>query len=182
VTEGPTIRTERLVLRRWRDDDIAPFAAFNSDPEVMRFYPSTNTEEQTRNLVGRFETHFEEHGFGIWALEHAGNGAFLGFTGLTTVPFDAHFTPAVEIAWRLGKEHWGNGYATEAARAALGFGFDDIDLDEIVAMAVPANTPSVAVMERIGMVHDGYFENPRLEDGPLKQHVLYRATKGQIGG
>jgi RimJ/RimL family protein N-acetyltransferase len=183
LTSGPTLQTERLVLRRWRYDDVAQLAVFNADPDVMRFYVSTNTLEQTANLVERFEDHFEEHGFGIWALEARQGGPLLGFTGLTNVPIEADFTPAVEIAWRLGKEHWGNGYATEAARASLAFGFAELGLEEIVAMAVPANIASLAVMERIGMIRDleGDFDNPMIPDGPLRRFVLYRISRSGTG-
>src|SRR5438128_1467437 len=120
---GPELRTERLLLRRWRDGDREPFAAMNADPAVMEHFPGTLTREQSDATIGRFDREFDERGYGLWAVE-APDAPFAGFVGLHLAAFDATFTPAVEIGWRLAREHWGRGYATEAARAALAFGFD----------------------------------------------------------
>jgi ribosomal-protein-alanine N-acetyltransferase len=172
--------TERLLLRRWRDDDRAPFAALNADPEVMRHFPARLTREESDALVDRAEQHFERHGYGLWALERRDTGAFIGFTGLAVPRFEAHFTPAVEVGWRLARSAWGAGYASEAARAALAVGFGEAGLDEIVSFTVPANTRSRAVMARIGMTHDPRddFDHPGLPEGhPLRPHVLYRIRR-----
>ncbi|NND84694.1 MAG: GNAT family N-acetyltransferase [Acidimicrobiia bacterium] len=169
--------TERLTLRRWVESDLPGFAAMNVDPDVMEYFPAFVSEEDTRAVVERFESLFDEVGYGPWALEH--DGEFIGFTGLLIHTFPAHFTPAVEVGWRLRKEAWGHGFATEAARAALRVGFEDHAIDEIVSMTVPANVKSVAVMERLGMVRDPAddFDHPRVPEGsPLRRHVLYRLS------
>lgn len=178
--EGTTneIRTERLLLRRWRPEDRAPFAALNADPEVVAFLPKPLTRAESDAMIDRIERHFDEHGFGAWAVEAVGKG-FIGLVGLAHVGFDAPFVPAVEIGWRLSRQGWGCGYATEAARAALEHGFETLGLEEVVAFAVPANTRSTAVMERIGMTRDpeGDFDHPSLPSGhPLRRHLLYRIT------
>jgi RimJ/RimL family protein N-acetyltransferase len=122
---GPELRTERLLLRRWRETDREPFAALNADPEVMEHFPGPMAREESDTFVDRIETHFAEHGFGLWAVEVVSTGSFAGFVGLAVPRFQAHFTPAVEVGWRLARQRWGNGYATEAARAALAFGFEE---------------------------------------------------------
>lgn len=178
--EGNELVTERLLLRRWRRSDREPFAALNADPRVMEHFPGGLSEVQSRDLIRRIEEHFDTYGFGFWAVEVPGVADCIGFTGLKRVTFDAHFTPAVEVAWRLAAEHWGRGYATEAARAAVGHAFGPLDLDEVVSFTVPANTRSRAVMERLGMRHDagGTFEHPALPVGhPLREHVLYRLAR-----
>lgn len=182
MSRGPTITTQRLVLRRWVKEDLAPFAALNSDPEVMEHFPSTINETETAILIARFELSFEENGFGIWAVEIAWARTFIGFCGLLPVGFDAPFTPAVEVGWRFAHASWGNGYATEAAVAAMTYGFNEGGLDEIVSFTVPANDRSWRVMERLGMRHDpdGDFEHPSLPEGdPLQPHVLYRITASE---
>ena len=149
----------------------------NADPEVMRHFVEPLTREASDALVDRIEEGFAIWGFGLWAVEVVGVADFIGFTGLWPVGFEAHFTPAVEVGWRLSKGHWGHGYATEAARAALAFGFEQAGLNEIVSFTIPANKPSVEVMERLGMTHNPSddFDHPRLEaDSPLRRHVLYR--------
>lgn len=174
------IRTDRLLLRRWRPEDREPFSAINADPEVMQFMPAVLSRERSDALADRVEAHFAVEGFGPWAVEVVGDRDFIGYVGLLAVSFDAHFTPAVEIVWRLAAEQWGRGYATEAAAAALEHGFECLGLEEIVSFAVPANTRSRAVMERIGMVRDemGDFDHPSLPAGsPLRRHVLYRKTR-----
>ena len=176
----PELRTERLLLRGWRDADRAPFAALNADPEVMEHFPSTLSRDASDRLVDAIAEGWARNGFGLWALERLEDGAFLGFTGLSRPSFDAPFMPAVEVGWRLAQAAWGRGYATEAARAALAFGFDAAGLDQIVSFTVPANVRSRAVMERIGMTHDPAddFDHPRLPDGHrLRRHVLYRLRR-----
>ena len=175
----PRVETERLLLREFLDRDRAPFAALNADPRVMEHFPSALTPEESDELVDRFGQRWAEDGLGLWAVERRDDGAFLGFTGLAPPRFEAVFTPCVEVGWRLAAEAWGHGYATEAARAALAFGFEVRGLSEILSWTVPANLRSRAVMERIGMTHDPAddFDHPRVSDGhPLKRHVLYRLS------
>ena len=171
--------TERLLLRRWRPEDLEPFAACSADPEVMRYFPSTHSREQSDALAREFANGVEQRGWGFWAVEVRDGAPFIGFVGLMQPTFEAHFTPAVEVGWRLGREHWGHGYATEAARASVDFGFEELDLDEIVAVTVPANARSRRVMERLGMTRDPAddFDHPRVPPGPLKRHVLYRLPR-----
>lgn len=169
--------TERLLLRRWRLSDRGPFAAMNADPEVMRYFPATLAPDRSDALIDRIEAGFGRYGFGLWALEVAGTGEFIGFTGLSVPAFDAHFTPAVEIGWRLARPSWGYGYATEAARRVLASAFADFGLDGVVSFTSLANVRSQAVMRRIGMTHDPAddFDHPRLPPGHrLTRHVLWR--------
>jgi RimJ/RimL family protein N-acetyltransferase len=178
----PELRTERLTLRRWRDADREPFAAVNADPRVMEFFLAPLSREGSDALVERIEAGFDRHGFGLWALEVRGSGEFIGFTGLAPPEFDAHFTPAVEVGWRLAAPAWGQGYATEAARAAIGFGFERAGLEEIVSMTSATNLRSRAVMERLGMSHDPAddFDHPAIPAGhPLRRHVLYRLSSAR---
>jgi ribosomal-protein-alanine N-acetyltransferase len=186
-----TLTTPRLLLRPWRDDDVEPFAAMFDDPAVMAFLMPArgrmSTSEDTDRaaieaIVGRVRAHFDRHGFGWWAAELKETQAFIGFVGLSHVPFEAHFTPAVEIGWRLASAYWGRGYATEGARASLETAFTRLGLDEIVSITVPANARSRRVMERIGMTRDPAddFDHPRLAEGdPLRRHVLYRIGHAQ---
>ena len=174
------LQTERLILRRWRESDHEPFAAINADPRVMEHFPALMTLAETAALIARYEAHFQQHGFGNWAMEVPGVTSFAGFVGLTIPRFEAHFTPCVEIGWRLAAEFWGRGYATEGARAALGFGFNDLGLAEIVSYTVPANRRSRRVMEKIGMKHDaeGDFDHPLGPAGhPICRHVFYRLSR-----
>lgn len=146
----------------------------------MRWLPRLLTRAESDAFIDRIEQHFEDHGFGLWAVELEGEAELIGAVGLLRVSFEAHFAPAVEVGWRLTADRWGAGYATEASAAALAWGFDSLDLDEIVAFTVPENTRSRAVMERLGMTHDPAddFEHPRLaEDSPLRHHVLYRKRR-----
>jgi ribosomal-protein-alanine N-acetyltransferase len=150
----------------------------------MEHFPYALTREQTSALIDRIESGFDRNGFGLWALERSDTSEMIGYTGLVNQTFDAHFTPAVEIGWRLAKEHWGRGYATEAARAALHFGFTEAGLGEIVSFTVPANVRSTAVMKRLGMERDPAddFDNPFIPEGsPLRRHVLYRLTVERWG-
>jgi len=175
--ELPELRTERLRLRGWRDADRAPFAALNADPRVVEYLSAPLSAAASDALAARIVAHFAEHGFGPWAVEIPDVAPFAGFVGLAVPRFGAHFMPCVEIAWRLAAEHWGRGYATEGARAALDFGFAGLGLPEIVSFTVPANLRSRHVMEKLGMNHDvnGAFDHPELPAGhPLRRHVLYR--------
>ena len=174
------IFTERLRLRRWLPGDLAPFAVMNTDPRVTEYLPRPLSPEDSNAFVTRAEAHFEQHGFGLWAAEIPGVTPFAGFIGLSVPRFEAPFQPCVEIGWRLAAEYWGQGYATEGARAALAYGFDRIDLEEIVSITVPANTRSRHVMEKLGMTRHPAddFDHPLLPTGhPLRGHVLYRITR-----
>jgi RimJ/RimL family protein N-acetyltransferase len=170
------VRTDRLLLRQWRESDLAPWAALSADPEVMRYFPSTHTREDSESLARLFAAGIAERGWGLWAVEVVGGAPFIGFVGLNVPGFEAHFTPAVEVGWRLAREHWGHGYATEGARAAVAFGFDELGLEEIVSFTTEGNARSRRVMERLGMTHDPAddFDHPALPDWPLRRHVLYR--------
>ncbi|HZI14888.1 MAG TPA: GNAT family N-acetyltransferase [Myxococcus sp.] len=176
----PELRTERLLLRAWRDEDLAPYAAMCADPRVMEHFPSPLRREESDAQVENIRRHFAERGFGLWAVEVPGVARFVGFTGLAVPRFDAHFTPCVEVGWRIAAEHWGHGYATEAARAAVGFGFERLGLGELVTFTVPANARSRRVMEKLGFTHDPAedFDHPRLPEGhSLRRHVLYRLSR-----
>jgi RimJ/RimL family protein N-acetyltransferase len=169
------MRTERLVMREWRESDRAPFAELNADPEVMEHFPERLTREQSDAFADRIEADMAQRGWGLWALEV--DGEFIGYTGLQPVSFEAHFTPATEIGWRLARRAWGHGYASEAARAAAAFAFAELELDELVSFTTTANVRSRAVMERIGMTRDPAedFEHPRVPEGSaMRLHVLYR--------
>lgn len=174
------ITTDRLILRRWREEDREPFARMNADPRVMEFFPDLLSREESDALADRIQAHFERHGFGMLAAELRDSGEFIGFIGLFVPAFEAAFTPCVEIGWRLAANHWGRGLATEGARAVLAWGFDSLGLREIVSFTAPANLRSIRVMEKIGMARDpaGDFDHPRLPEGHrLRRHVLYRARK-----
>jgi RimJ/RimL family protein N-acetyltransferase len=160
------VRTARLWLRPWRDEDVEPFAAMNADARVMEHFPARLSREETEALVGRLRAHFEQHGWGLWAVEVPGVAPFVGFVGLTTVPFSAPFTPAVEVGWRLAFEHWGLGLA------------------EVVSLTVPSNLRSRRVMEKLGLHRSPAddFDHPRLPEGhPLRRHVLYRLRREEWG-
>jgi RimJ/RimL family protein N-acetyltransferase len=176
------LESARLLLRQWSDEDLPEFAAMCADPQVMRYFPAPLSRLESASLIGRIRGHFAEHGFGLWALERKDTGAFIGFTGLAEVGFDARFTPATEIGWRLAREHWGLGYASEAAWTALRCGFDRLALKEVVSFTTETNTPSQKVMQAIGMHHDSAddFDHPMLAaDHPLRHHALYRITREQ---
>jgi RimJ/RimL family protein N-acetyltransferase len=177
--EPVTLKAGDLVLRPWRPEDRAPFAALNADPEVMRHFPSTQTAEQSNLWVDRIEAAFGEHGWGLWALDVPELG-FVGFVGLARPNFTAWFTspeqPAVEVGWRLARAAWGRGWATTAAMAALRFAFGELGLDEVVSFTAPANEPSRRVMEKLGLAHDADddFDHPQVQDERIRRHVLYR--------
>jgi ribosomal-protein-alanine N-acetyltransferase len=183
---GPLeLETARLRLRRWRASDIEPFAAINADPRVMEHFPAPLSRAESAFMLEQIEVGFARDGFGLWALEEIENGTLLGLTGLSPVPFATHFTPAVEVGWRLAVAAWGQGYATEAANAALEFGFAQAGLDEIVSFTATSNSRSIAVMRRIGMHSDAseYFDHPLIDrDHRLCRHVLYRLRADEYRG
>ena len=177
-----TLTTDRLILRMWRNGDREPFARMNADPAVMEFFPSLLTREESDATVDRIEVHFAAHGFGVWATELKSTGEFIGFVGLWTPRFKAHFTPCVEIGWRLSREHWGRGLATEGAQAARDYGFGGLGLRELVSFTTVGNMRSRRVMEKLGMTHDSAddFDHPDLPEGhALRRHVLYRKCREQ---
>jgi len=170
----------RILLRPWRASDLAPFAALNADREVMEHFPALLTREESDAMVTRAEAHLAAHGFTLWALEVPGEVPFAGFVGLVVPKFRAHFTPCVEVGWRLAREYWGRGYAVEAATVTLRAAFGPLGLREIVSLTVPANVRSRRVMERLGMRHSlaDDFEHPLVPVGHrLRRHVLYRIAR-----
>ena len=175
------LTTKRLRLRLWRDEDLVAFAALNADPRVMRYMPRLLSRAESDASARRIMEHFSRHGFGLWALEVIGVAEFIGFTGLSVPPFEAHFSPCVEISWRLAHAFWGFGYATEGSRAARDYGLNQLGLKRLVSFTVPANHRSRKVMERLGMSHSPKddFEHPLLPGGhPLRPHVLYQLARG----
>lgn len=169
------IRTERLILRRWNSADREFFAALNADPKVMEYFPSTLSRKESDDLAARICTKMEEQGWGLWAVSIPDVAPFIGFIGLAKPTFEVHFMPAVEVGWRLAFEYWGKGYATEGAKAALSYGFDNLNLEEIVSFTAVQNKRSRRIMEKIGMHHDSNedFDHPKLPEGhPLRRHVI----------
>jgi len=172
--------TSRLLLRHWRDEDRAPFAAMGADPAVMEHFPALLSRAESDAFVDRVGADLERRGWGLWAVEEIGSPGFLGFVGLNVPGFEAHFTPAVEIGWRLARHAWGRGIASEAARGALVLAFEDLGLDEVVSFTTTTNVRSQAVMRRIGMTHDPAddFDHSNIDgDSPLRRHVLYRRRR-----
>ncbi len=177
------IETERLLMRRWRAEDRGPFAALNADPAVMEHMQDLMTGEQSDAFVDRIEAWWDEHDWGLWAIEVPGVAPFIGYVGLWPADY-ATGEPMVEVGWRLALEHWDNGYATEAAREALRFGFEEVGLDEIVSFTVSQNERSWRVMERIGLRRDPSrdFDHPRVDAVAyphLVRHVLYRISRAE---
>jgi RimJ/RimL family protein N-acetyltransferase len=168
------LSTPRLGLRKWIDSDLEPFVRMNEDPEVMRYFPRPMTAEESKVFISRIEKFFHEHGYGLFALEVKATGEFIGYTGFAEPRFEAWFTPCTEIGWRLKREAWRHGYATEAARACLDYGFQTLGLDRVYSFTALSNTPSERVMQKIGMRRVGEFDHPMIADGhPLRRHVLY---------
>ncbi len=173
---GP-LRTERLVLRRWRRSDLEPFAALNADAEVMAHFPTTLARAASDAVAAAADAAFDQHGFGLWALEVADNATFVDFTSLTVPRFEAHFTPTVEIGWRLTRAAWGHGYATEAATATLDDAYDRVGLRQVMSFTAVTNARSQTVMRRLGMTREPAddFDHPNLPAGHrLRRHVLHR--------
>lgn len=184
MSDGQMLNTARLLLRPWADQDLPAYAALNADPRVMTFFPKVLDRAESDASAALIRESFRRHGFGLWATEVVGAAPFIGFVGLAVPKFEAHFAPCVEIAWRLAHEHWGHGYATEAARAVLDFAFVRLRLDEVVAFTVPANRRSRGVMERLGMSRREAddFDHPGLPEGhALRRHVLYRLRASDRG-
>jgi RimJ/RimL family protein N-acetyltransferase len=171
--------TARLVLRQWREQDRAPFAALNADPLVMAHFPSRLTQSESDALMDRCVAQIERRGYGLWAVQTRAGGDFIGFVGLAVPTWEAKFTPCTEIGWRLARSAWGHGYATEAANTVLATAFGLLKLEEVVSFTTTHNLPSRRVMERIGMTRDPSedFDHPRVTEGPMRRHVLYRLSK-----
>ena len=174
------ILTERLILRSWQASDLLAFTALNQDPKVMEFFPKLLSEDEVKMAMQRYNQHIEKHGFGLFACELKQTGELIGFVGLNRPSFSSYFTPCVEVGWRLAFAHWGQGYATEAARKVIDLGFNTFSLLEIVSFTTPKNTRSIALMQRLGMTHNPaeQFHHPNLPiNHPLSLHVLYRLEK-----
>jgi ribosomal-protein-alanine N-acetyltransferase len=171
------LETERLLLRRWQDSDREPFAAMNADPRVMEFFPGCLTREESDQLIDDIESHFDNRGFGLFATELKAEHSLIGFIGLHVASFQAHFTPCVEIGWRIAVPYWGKGLATEGSREVIRYAFEWLRLESLVSFTVPENVASRRLMEKLGMTHDPAedFDHPRLPPGHrLRRHVLYR--------
>ncbi len=178
------LRTARLVLRDWREDDLEPFARLNADPAVMAHFPATLSRAESDAMARRVRAGLAERGWGLWALEAPGVADFVGFVGLAAPRFDAHFTPALEVGWRLDRTWWGRGYAPEAGREAVRFALDELGLEEVVSFTAEGNRNSRRVMEKVGLRHDPAddFDHPSLpESHPLRRHVLYRGPARATG-
>ncbi len=173
--------TERLLLRQWDESDFPIFYRLNSDPAVMEYFPNTLSEEESNRVAKTIQNLISERGWGFWAVEEKGTGNFIGFVGLHIPKPELPFSPCVEVGWRLAKEYWGKGYATEAGKAALNFGFGELGLKEVYSFTSVDNTKSRAVMERLNMHNTNQnFEHPEVPKGnPLKEHVLYKITNTQ---
>lgn len=171
------LKTKRLILRQWQEEDLEPFAGLNADPRVMEYFSSTLTQEESAAALTLSRIHIQKHGWGKWAVALIETGEFLGRIGLEEIDFPASFAPNIELGYRLAFEHWGKGYATEGALACLKYGFETLNLKEIVSFTATLNIRSRAVMERIGMHRDSKddFDYPKLHEGhKLRRHVLYR--------
>src|SRR3990167_4707868 len=180
MTTENTIKTERLILRPWREEDLEPFAKLNADPRVMEYFPGLKSRQESDHSAKLMSDHIQRCGWGLWAVSLIHTGEFIGFIGLEDVYFTANFTPAVEIGWRLAFDYWGKGYATEGAMASLRYGFEVLKLEEIVSFTAVQNMRSRAVMEKIGMHHDPKddFDHPKISEGnPVRRHVLYKIKK-----
>ena len=176
------LETARLRLRQWRPDDLELFARLNADPEVMRYFPSPLTREESDRLALGAQEAIASRGWGLWAVEVTDEIPFIGFVGLAEPRFEAHFTPALEVGWRLDRPFWGHGYATEGGRAALAFAFQELGREEVVSFTTVLNEPSRRVMERLGMTRnpEDDFDHPLVDDPRVRPHVLYRL--GRVAG
>ena len=176
--EPATLSTNRLILRPWRDEDLAPLFGINGDPESMRYFAATMTRAESDAWAARMRAHFAEYGWGFWVVAEKAGGDFVGVVGLMSIPWQAAFTPAVEIGWRIAPAFRRLGYAEEAARAALAYGFGVLRLASIVAFTVPGNAASWKLMEKLGMASEGEFDHPRLPEGHhYRRHLLYRLDR-----
>ena len=174
ATYSKLLQTKRLTMRQWRDADREPFAAMNADSAVMRYFPAALDRSQSDALVDRFASSIDRNGWGFWAVEISGTGKFIGFVGLNVPSVQFPFSPCTEVGWRLASSAWGHGYATEAAVAALSFGFKELQLEKIVSFTAVINAPSIAVMRRLKMREMGHFDHPSLNpESDLRRHALF---------
>ncbi|MEO8710489.1 MAG: GNAT family N-acetyltransferase [Parafilimonas sp.] len=172
------ITTERLGLRKWKDEDCISFAAINKDEAVMEYFPTTLTDEETISMINRICLHFEKNGFGLYAIDKLATKQFIGYTGFMIPSFESFFTPCIEIGWRLKKEEWNKGYATEAAKACLQYGFETLGFNKIYSFTSTINLRSEKVMQKIGMIKEGEFDHPKIAlNNKLCRHVLYAIEK-----
>jgi ribosomal-protein-alanine N-acetyltransferase len=170
--------SEHLGFRHWVESDTEPYVAMCSDPVVMEYYPETHSRERSEAFLKRVKAYFVEHGFGLYAVDLKSENEFIGFIGLSKVTFESFFSPCIEIGWRLRKEFWGNGYATEGAKACIEYAFSELNIHEIYAFTTVLNKRSERVMQKIGMEYLGSFEHPNVAEGhPLRPHVLYKSTR-----
>lgn len=177
MTELPPLETERLLLRRWKEEDLEPFARLNQDAEVMRYFPKTLDVAQTEELYEKIQAEFDECGYGLYAVEDKQSGSFMGFTGFHRASLEVGFCPCIEIGWRLDKPYWNKGYATEAAKACLKYGFDVLGFDRVYSFTAIENKPSQRVMQKIGLTVERYFDHPEIPEGHiLRPHVCYWIT------
>jgi len=178
MTKQVAFESERLRFRRWSEADKLPFAQMNADDEVMKYFPNKLTRAASDAFIGRIEKHFEEFGYGLWAVEVKETGVFIGYIGFYQATFEADFTPCIEIGWRLSRESWNEGYATEGAKACLDYGFKELKFSEVYSFTSVINIKSINVMKKIGLEKVGEFNHPRLEQGnPLRAHVVYKLEK-----
>jgi RimJ/RimL family protein N-acetyltransferase len=179
MTEIIELKTERLRLRQWKQEDFSAFAKLNADPEVMKYYPDILNQEESNDMARRFEALITYRGWGFWVVEKLDEKAFMGFVGLHEPTYDLPVTPCVEIGWRLSREYWGHGYASEAAKASLAVAFEKLDLPEVYSFTSGLNKKSQAVMERLGMVNmNENFDHPMIpKDSALREHVLYKIDR-----
>ena len=176
------LETDRLILRTWVDEDLESMLAINQDPQVMEYFPSLQDLDMTKNFIDKVNAHFKNHGYSLYAAARKDTNEFIGFIGLLIADFESHFTPATEIGWRLSSNHWGQGFATEGAKAVLDYAFRKLKIPEIVSFTAAGNAQSIRVMRKIGLQHNKTddFDHPKLDDtSPLKRHVLYRLSREQ---
>lgn len=176
------LETDRLILRTWRDNDLQPMFEINQDPKVMEYFPTLKSLEETEKFIEGANIHFKKHGFTLYAVEIKELHKCIGFIGLSIADFEAHFTPATEISWRLSSKHWRQGLATEGAKTVLDYAFRKLEIPEVVSFTTMANTKSIRVMQKIGLQHNAEddFDHPKLDDNsPLKRHVLYRLRRNE---
>lgn len=175
----PTIETDRLLLRQWREDDRDPFAALNADPVVMEHFPATLSRAESDAFIDRHSALIDQRGWGLWAVEVRDSGDFIGFTGLAVPVFDADFVPCTEIGWRLAASAWGRGYATEAAAVVLSYAFDEVGLDDVVSFTYVGNERSRRVMDKIGLHERLEFDHPNIPGDRVERHVLYGLSRSR---
>lgn len=175
--------TERLGFRRWKEEDKIPFAKMNANKEVMKYFLHELSRKQSDEFVDKINNHFKQYGFGLWAVELKETREFIGFIGFFKATFQSHFTPCIEIGWRLDSRYWNKGYATEGAKACLEYGFDTLGFEDIYSFTSQINKPSINVMKKIGLKQVDTFNHPRIEnDNPLSLHVLYKIDKVSFKG